>query len=190
MKYEFRQGAWSEEALTHAYCKRFDATPTFLQGDGYISNPKAEVDSTGYSYISLVSREKYTPGATITAHMSFEELAAPLLVLAKDLEEIDGVYRYGNYLEVVLWKNGLNVWDLWQEPDGTIKWVKLLGLTMPLETGKIHELTLRTTEDRFEITLNGMPISLQVKQIFSSFHMGVTGCEGPCRIYDMEITEA
>jgi len=187
MKYIFQRGAWSDETLTHAYSWRFAETPAFLQENGYIANPRGTVDNTGYSYISLMSREKYEPGAEITVHVAFEELAAPLLVLAKELDETDGVLRYGDYLEVVIWKNGLNVWDLWRQPDGTVKWVKLLGLTMPLETGKIHELKLRTSAERFEITLNGMPISLQVKQLYSSFHMGVTGCEGPCRIYDMEI---
>lgn len=187
MKYQFQKGGWSEETLTHAYSYRFAETPAFVQGDTWIENPPGTVDGSGYSYISLVSREKFRPGARITAHVAFEELAAPLLVLAKELEEADGVLRYGDYLEVVIWKNGLNVWDLWRQEDGSVKWVKLLGLTMPLETGKIHELKLRTTEGRFEIELNGMPISLQVKQLYSSFHLGVTGCEGPCRIYDMEI---
>jgi len=187
MYFDFKKDSWDGSSLTHAFSHRFKPTPEFIQEETCIANPKAPSDSTGYSYISLVTKEKVKPGTKITVHCDFEEAAAPLIVLAKDLEDADGVKRYADCQEIVLWKNGLNVWDIWREADGSIKWVKLLGITTPLEAGKIHALSVEIKADRYEITLNDMKISLQVRNIFPEFHLGLTGCEGSCRFYDMTI---
>ena len=32
-----------------------------------------------------------------------------------------------------------------------------------------------------------MKINLRIEDLFPSFYMGITGCEGSCRFYDMKI---
>lgn len=189
MKFDFRKDAWTMEGLVPAYSARFTATPQFLQREDCIENPPEATSNDGYSYISLVTKEKVEPSVKLTTHCSFEGVAAPLIVLAKDLYGENGVLRYNNYLEVVIWKNGLNVWDLWNQEDGTMKWHKVLGIETPLEEGAVHALTVEITEDRFLITLNDMKINLLERRIYPAFHLGITGCEGVCRFYDLEIEE-
>ena len=108
-------------------------------------------------------------------------------MLPKNLIEKDGILYYGDYLEVVLWKNGVNVWNLWMDEAGDVKIRNLLSLKTPVEAGKIHDFGLEIQKDRFIVTLNGQRLSLYCPDIYESFHLGITGCEGPCRFYDMEI---
>ena len=187
MKFIFAKDAWTMEGLVPAYSARFTATPQFLQREDCIENPPEPTSKDGYSYISLLTKEKVKPSVRLKTRCYFEGAAAPLIVLARELYEENGVMRYNNYLEVVLYKNGINVWDLWSQEDGTVKWHKVLGVATELQEGVIYELEMRITEDRFFITLGGMEINLLMPRIYPDFHLGITGCEGVCRFYDMTI---
>ena len=187
MQWNFAKGAWDSQLLTHAACYRFPQAPIFHQDDDCIRSGEDPTMADGYDYVTLLTREKLTPGVKLTTHVTFEGLAAPLVVLAKDLYEEDGVMRYGDYLETVIWKNGLNVWELWQQEPRVVQWHRLLGLDFSLDGSQMHELSVEVQPDRFEITLDGHGISLLCKAIFPSFHFGITGCEGTCRFYDMKI---
>lgn len=187
MKYVFQKGAWSMENLVHAGSVRFPPMPDFIQQEGYIENQMTSASQDGYAYISLVTKEKMQLGVQISTRCAFEKRAAPLLVLPKNLIEKDGKLYYEDYLEVVLWKNGINVWNLWKGEDGTVQIRNLLQLEQPVEADVIHELTVKIRKDRFTISLDGNRVSLYCDAIFDSFHLGITGCEGPCRFYDMEI---
>ena len=188
MKYDFHREKWSMEGLTHAFSIRFDPMPEFDQQEDHIANAVTPVSRDGYAYVSLVTKEKLTPNVKISTRCAFEEAAAPLFVLPKNLIEKDGILYYGDYLEVVLWKNGVNVWNLWMDETGKVQIRNLLSLKTPVEAGKIHDFGLEIQKDRFIVTLNGQRLSLYCPVIYESFHLGITGCEGPCRFYDMEIT--
>lgn len=190
MNLNFLKDAWRMDGLTYAYSSRFPATPEFTQLEDCIENPPATENDDGYSYISLVTDSKLTPGITLSTCCSFDGTAAPLVVLAKELNEKDGVRRYSDYLEVVLYKGGVNVWKLWKQPDGTVTWHKLLGINMPMEEEKRHCLTVKIGKESFDITVDGMNWYLRCEDIYPEFHLGITGCEGKCRFYGLEITEA
>ena len=115
MHIAFQKNAWDESAVTHAYTYRFPYTNRFIQHEDAIENGANPEMADGFDYLSIMSREAFPTGTRITTHCSFSGNAAPLLIFsdALDLCE-DGVYRYGNYFEVVLYKSGLNVWRLWR----------------------------------------------------------------------------
>ena len=187
MKYSFGRTGWSADDLAYAYTLRFAATPTFIQHDDHIENPPEPANPDGYSYISLITKEKWTPNVKLTTHCSFTDVAAPLVVLPKTLYEKDGKLYYGDYLEVVIWKNGINVWKLWLQADGSVKYHNLLKLETPLAPDVIHNFSVEIRESYFVITLDEHRVTLRCEDIFDSFHLGITGCEGPCRFYDMQI---
>ena len=188
MKYEFKKGGWSMDGLTHAFSIRFDPNmPEFQQQEDYIENIPYEKMRDGYAYVSLMTKEKVMPNVKISTRCVFEELAAPLFVLPKELIEKDGRLYYGDYLEVVLWKNGINVWNLWTAEDGEVKIRNLLRMSLPVTTGEIHDFAVEIQKDRFVVTLDDHKVELYCDEIYDSFHLGITGCEGPCRFYDMEI---
>ena len=188
MKYEFKKDGWSMDGLTYAFSIRFDPNmPEFQQQEDYIENIPYEKMRDGYAYVSLVTKEKVTPNVKISTRCAFEDLAAPLFVLPKELIEKDGRLFYGDYLEVVLWKNGINVWNLWTAEDGEVKIRNLLRMSLPVTTGEIHDFAVEIKADRFVVTMDGHKVELYCDEIYDSFHLGFTGCEGPCRFYDMVI---
>ena len=188
MHISFCKDAWDESAVTHAYTYRFPYTNRFLQHEDCIENGANPEMADGFDYLSIMTREKIPLGSKITTRCSFSGSAAPLLIFsdALDLCE-DGVYRYGNYFEVVLYKNGLNVWRLWRQDDGRVTWHKRLGVTFPVSENEIHTLSTELKENYLNIALDNMCVSLRAEDLFPAFHLGITGCEGSCRIYDMAI---
>ena len=189
MRYDFSKGNWTMEGLTKAYSCRFEQDSEFIQGEEYIENPYDPEMRDGYSYISLVTKEKLKPGVKLTTRFSFFGLAAPLVVLVKELFDKNGLPSYGDYQEVVVWKNGLNVWNLWLREDKTVEYHKLLGIDASLEEGVVHTLTVEVEEEGFWITMDSQKLYIRDEHIYPEFHFGITGCEGVCRFYDMEITQ-
>ena len=125
----------------------------------------------------------------LSTRCSFEGLAAPLVVIVKDLFDKNGLPSYGDYQEVVLWKNGMNVWNLWLREDGEVEYHNLLRIQDKLEEKKIHDLTVEVQEAGFEITLDGHRLYVRDEHIYPEFYIGITGCEGVCKFFDLEITE-
>lgn len=188
MKICFQRDAWDESAVTHAYTYRFPYTNRFVQRDTCIQNGENPAMPDGFDYLSIMTREKYPLGTTITTRCSFSGDAASLLIFADALDACeDGVFRYGNYFEVVLYKNGINVWRLWRREDGEVTWHKRLGVKFPVREQETHTLCVTPSENEILIVLDEMRITLRVEDFFPAFHLGLTGCEGPCSFYDMTV---
>ena len=188
MKISFQRGCWDEAELTHAYTHRFPYTNKFIQQEDCIENPPNPAMADGFDYLSVMTRKPYPLGTRITTQCSFAGMAAPLLIFSEDLALCeDGAYRYGNYFEVVLYKNGINVGRLWRDADGAVRWHKRLGVEFPVSEGEVHTLSVQLKEGYMDIDLDGMKLSLRAEDLFREFYLGITGCEGPCRFYDMAI---
>lgn len=188
MYIRFEKNGWDETAVTHAYTYRFPDTNQFIQHDDCIENMANPAMNDGFDYLSIITRDKYPIGTKITTRCEFSGNAAPLLIFSDDLEKCeDGYYRYGNYFEVVLYKNGINVWRLWRQGDGAVTWHKRLGVEFPVAENTVHTLSATLEENYFLIDCDGMHFQLRAEDIFPCFYLGITGCEGPCRFYDMDI---
>jgi len=187
MKTDFSRGAWNTDAITYAYSYRFEETPVFVQRDDCVENQSNSKARYGYDNISILSRQAYAPGARICTRCAFEGDGAPLIVIADKLyTDPRGVVRYGDYLEVVLYKNGVNVWRMWHR-DGTVTWKKLMSVEFPVTHGDVHQLSAEVTGDRLNIEADGRKMSLLVDDLYPSFHLGINACEGINRFYDMDI---
>lgn len=190
MKYVFQAGNWSMDDLTNAFSVRFHDMPALAQQDGYLENLPTAASADGYAYAALVTKEKLSPNVKISTRCAFLDLAAPLVVLPKNLVEKDGLAFYADCIEIVIWKNGINVWKLWAVEDGTVKYHKLMGLETALAPEVIHELSVEVQAEYLVITLDDLRVDLRCEEIYDSFHLGIAGCEGPCKFYSMEIEEA
>ena len=188
MKITFSENTWDTGALCYAYSYRFEETPVFLQKADCIENRENPGATYGFDNISLLTPETYGPGTTLSMRCAFEDLGAPLLVLAPWMEtDPRGIYRYGDYIEVVLWKNGVNVWRMWMK-DGEVTWKQLLGVDFPVSGGEIHTLSVTVGTDTLEITADDRKILLAVEDLYPSFHLGLNACEGINRFYDFSVT--
>lgn len=174
-------------SMTYAYSWRFDETPVFTQGEDCIENRPDPAGPAGYEFITVLTKEKYPPGSAVSTECAFEDIAAPLIVLAKDVEEDSrGVLRYGEYIEVVLWKNGVNVWRMWMI-DGKVTWKKLMGIEFSAAETVRHRLTVETRTDGITVTADERKMHLCIPDFYDTFHAGINACEGICRFWDFSV---
>lgn len=189
MKVSFKKDLWSEKDLLTAYSFRFTETPLFTQEDDHIATCVNQNHREGFDNISLLTPIRFTYGAKATLRCAFEGLGCPEIILVPEMEQCeDGAIRYGACFEVVLWKSGINVWRHYREKEKCF-WHKRLGMTFSNEENKMHELSLLVKEQELEITLNGQKTTLRTEDIPERFYLGVTGCEGIVRLYDLCIEE-
>ena len=189
MNIRFSRDAWSQDDLAYAYSYRFTDRPVFTQFDDHIEN-KADPDGPGgYEYISVLTPKKYGTGTTVSTRVSFEGDGAPLIVLADNLyPDPDGTLRFGDYLEIVLYKNGINVWRMWYR-DGKVSWKKLMGVQYPVTAGEMHTLTVTAGAEGLTIAADDRTMSVWIPDMYPTFHAGINACEGINRFYEMEILE-
>ncbi len=187
MNIHFSRNAWSSDDLVYAYSYRFTDRPVFTQFDDHIENKPDPDGPGGYEYISILTPRQYGIGISVSTHVSFEGDGAPLIVLADKLyREPDGTLRFGEYIEVVLYKNGINVWRMWYR-DGKVTWKKLMGVQFPVTTGDLHTLTVTVGGEGLTIAADDRTMSVYIPDMYRSFHAGINACEGINRFYDMTV---
>ena len=187
MKIRFAKETWNTDEITYAYSYRFDATPTFEQQEECVKNCQNPEAVYGFDNISLLTRKKYGPDAKISTRCSFEDMGAPLIVIADALyEDSHAVMKYGNYIEVVLYKGGVNVWRM-KMRDGKVTWKLLMGVSFPVSENEIHTLSVEIKSNMLAIQADDKRMSLRIENMYSMFHLGINACEGINRFYDLEI---
>ena len=187
MHLNFSRGQWSTDAVTYAYSYRFEETPTFVQHDDCVENTKCSDAVYGFDNISLLSRQTYTAGTRISTRCAFEDLGAPLIVIADKLEtDARGVRRFDNYWEVVLYKGGVNIWRM-TYANSKVTWTLDLSVEFPVTETEIHTLTVDITEQKLTVLVDERKMMLRVPDLFPTFHLGINACEGYNRFYSMDI---
>ena len=189
MIYSFKPGKWENSGLEYAYSWRFERFPRFRQeADCIENNPIPDVEND-FDYMGLMTPERYGAGTTLSVKMRFENLAAPMLLLSMD-HELDGQghIRTLEYYEIVIWKNGLNVWRHYTRERKPGHFL-VLGATFPLATEEKHRLRVDVREDRLLMNVDGHAFNLYLHDLTDTFRLGYTACEGYCRLYDMTTGE-
>lgn len=183
----FKKGEW-ENKLEYAYTSRYEAFPQFVQEKDCVVNQKNDVNNYGFDNVTLVTKEKYEEGTTVTAECSFDVMGAPLILITDGLYEENGKLRFGDYYEVVLYEDGINVWQMYME-DSTVKWNKLLGVAFKVSEKEKHTFSVKLLKQAFEITCGEEKIWLRVPDLPKSVNLGITACEGINRFYGFSVTE-
>ena len=117
---------------------------------------KFELNEYGFDNISLLTRKKYSSHAKITTRCAFEELGAPLIVITDKLYTDErSVVRYGDYLEVVLYREGVNIWRMKMQ-DKKVTWKLLMSVSFPVSEDTIHTLEVEI-EKGYEISTEPVP---------------------------------
>ena len=187
MKLTFDNLSAALSDLTYAYSYRFEETPLFSQKENCIENSKNPEATYGYDNISLLTKKSFHTPVTIRTRCAFEDLGAPLIVIADKLETDErGIQRYGNYLEVVLWKNGINVWRMFCE-NKTVTWKQLMGVDFSVSENDVHTLCVSIDANTLHIQADDRKMQLYIEDIYPSYYLGINACEGINRFYDLEI---
>jgi hypothetical protein len=70
-----------------------------------------------------------------------------------------------------------------------VEYHNLLRYRDSLEEKTVHTLTVDVLKDGFDISMDGLSMYVRDEHIYPEFYLGITGCEGLCKFYDMEITQ-
>ena len=187
-KISFGTPEWNSELIT-AYSFRFTENPKFTQKNGYITTVVNKEHPEGFDNISLLSKEKHTVGVKATLRCAFEDLGCPEIIIVPEAEDCpDGEIRYGACFEIVLWKNGVNVWRHYRD-GGRCHWHLRLGDTFNVTENDIHTLTVTVEENYIVYDVDGKQTKLRVEDLPESFYIGVTACEGIVRLYDYTVEQ-
>lgn len=189
-KISFGNKAWQQDLMT-AYSFRFTETPEFVQQADHITTAENRGHREGFDNITLLSRERYEWGVKATLRCAFDGLGCPEIIIVEKTEDCpDGATRYGACFEVVLWKNGVNVWRHYMDEAGhRCYWHKRLGLNLPVAEGAAHELQVEIIRNYIVFSVDGVGVKLRTEDLPDTFHVGVTACEGIVRLYDFEIDQ-
>lgn len=187
-KIVFTNGNW-EDKLVHAVSRRFKSMPEFKQEADCIVNGRNDDGAMGYDYITLMTKETYGPGTKVTAEVEFESYGAPLLVFSKDLtQDEDGTFRYGTFYEVVLWEEGINVWNLYML-NGKLEWELVLFEEMKIEPKTKCTFSVEIFDKYLSVAIEDRKFKVQTKELAPQVHIGITACESLNRLYSLEIEE-
>ena len=187
-KISFSNEKWKNE-LMQAYTFRYKETPDFKQEQDHITTALNYQHPEGFDNISLLVPKACTAGVKATLRCAFDDLGCPEIILVKKPEECsDGAVRYGECFEIVLWKNGVNIWRHYmEEANHRCYWHKRLGLEVPMAEKEIHELSVEVRKDDIVFSVDGISCELRTADLFDEFYIGVTACEGIVRLYDLKI---
>lgn len=187
-RFVFAKDMWLEEKVQRAYSFRFTETPAFVQEDDCIGSGVNKAHREGYDNISLLMREKYGSGVRAQITCSFEGLGCPEIIFVGETESCpDGATRYGACFEVVLYKDGVNVWRHFMDEGHRCRWHKRLGVKFPVAQGVKHTLSAEYRDNYLHVSVDEMQFALRVEDMFESFHVGLTVCEGIAKVYDMQV---
>lgn len=197
MRIQFTEGNW-ERYFNYAYTRRFSHTPEFIQEADCIVNARKS------EFTTILLKDRYAPGTRISFTTSFESYGAPLLVIVKDLERDEqGNLRFWDYQEIVLWEKGVNVWNLQKDEtnsgstpwngfsavDNGIRIDWLMSSCHPVQAGKRYTMTVELGRQLIKVWVDGHDFDLRIPGLPENVYLGITGCEGINRFYDLEILE-
>lgn len=181
-------GKWRGDEMTRCYSFRFTEAPKPLQHADCIETAVNPAHREGFDNVSFISKECYAPGVKARLCCAFEGKGCPEIILVEKPEICaDGAVRYGACIEMVLYRNGVNIWRHFMDEDHVCSWHKRLGVMYPVTENERHELTLETKENYLTFSVDGQKTTLRVEDLFEKFYVGVTLCEGIARAYEMDI---
>lgn len=188
-KIDFSNSNWKQESVIMAYTFRFTETPEFTQLEDCITTCVNQQHPEGFDNISILTTERYGVGVDVKLICAFEGWGCPEIIIVEKLEDCeDGVLRYGPCFEIVLYKNGVNIWRHFRD-DGRCHWHKRLGVEFPVSENQKHVLHVQILDKNLLVEVDNHKFELRTEDLPEKFHVGLTGCEGIARIYEMSVEE-
>lgn len=186
MKIDFSNSTW-RDTLRVAYTHRHSETPGFKQSADCIEGGANDGHVEGFDAIALLGDERFSHTASASLTCSFEDCGCAEIILVPSTDICpDGAERYGACYEVVLYKDGVNVWRHFRDNE-KCHWHKHLGVLFPVSESVRHMLTVNVADKYITVRVDAMEFSVRVDDLFEDFQFGFAVCEGIVRLYDGEI---
>lgn len=185
----FKKGSWDPSQWNYVTTARHPEVINFLQDDNFISNTFD--DNNDPQYISMLYKENKKGIFTVSTKCLFKSYGAPLIVIADEPTRLEnGVLRYNEYVEVVLYCNGINLWYI----DGKNRTIsQIVREEFPVEENIARTLTVTVDTNKYTLTIeldgekNKHIIPFDKLSKFKKFYVGITACEGINNFYNFNI---
>ena len=193
----FGKDQWQSNKWIHVKSPRWDYQGKWIQKDNHIENqvpdgatPKDLLGKVaGQTYTSMVLKEKFKGNVTISSNMEFTDRMAPLIVIAPELgENTNGIPEYREHFEIVLFDKGFNVWHHIFK-NGKPSWKKAAYSNFTLKPNTRYTLQVKLTGKMMTIAVDGHEMGYLNASLPNEFHIGITGCEGVNRFYDLSVNK-
>ncbi len=185
MNLNFAAATWKNDDTVYASSYRFSDTPEFIQCEGWVENGASPEKSFGCDNVTILSLEKFKNGTEVKTKCAFFGISAPLITIAKEICLDGGVYKYGNYFEIVIWKNGINVWRMVMNENKRVSHKLVMGIDRKFKEGVPYTLTAAVNGDMLEVTADGISARAYMGEVYEDYHIGINACEGICRFYEL-----
>lgn len=198
----FGRGKWGLSEWLLVKSPRWERVGDWDQKDECIENqvPAGVIASqmqdvyASQTYTSMVLKQRFFGGVSISSTMEFSGRMAPLIVISKELgEDNKGRAEYRGHYEIVLFDKGVNIWRHYFE-NSKPWWEKAAYGRFPLKANVRYKLEVEITPGP-----NGARVSVRVENhefgyldetLPDEFYVGITGCEGVNRFYDFEVRKS
>ncbi len=192
----FTPDGWSPADWVMVKSPRFAHFGGWVQRDDHLQN-EVPADATpaewqgkraGETYTSMVYGRRVAGNARITTTIAFTPQMAPLIVLAPELgRDAAGRPEYREHWEAVAFNQGANIWHhRWA--DGKASWTLAAYARFPLQPDTKYLFELEVKNRQLIVRLAGHEFGYRDESLPAEYHLGLTGCEGLNRFYDVTIT--
>jgi len=186
MKINFGDKTWQDQ-LSWANTYRYAESPRLSQLDDCIKGDVNKEHPEGFDNAAVMCKDKFSGEAHAALTCSFEGCGCPEVIIVPQPEtDENGILRYGACYEIVLYKDGVNVWRHFRD-DGKCHWHKHLGVLFPVEEKIKHTLDVTVKDKYITVNVDKMKLSVRCDDMFDSFQLGFAACEGVVRLYNGEI---
>ena len=186
MKINFGDKSW-QESLDFANTYRYAEAPRFTQWGDCIMGCVNKDHPEGFDNAAVMYKDKFIGEAHAALTCSFEGCGCPEVIIVPEPETDEGgVLRYGTCYEVVLYKDGVNIWRHFRD-NGKCHWYKHLGVLFHVAENEKHTLDVTVKDKYITVKVDAMEFSSYVHDMFDSFSLGFAACEGVVRLYDGEL---
>jgi hypothetical protein len=141
------------------------------------------------TFASMVLKKRFNSPAKAASTMSFDYKMAPLIFVANEIDVSVKVPLLGERYEVVLYNEGINVWEHFRQ-DGKIAYNKILFYRKTFLAKQKYQMEVAVNPNKRSITVavGESYFTVRTPLLGDSYYIGIMGCEGVNRFYDFEIT--
>lgn len=189
---KFNKDGWNDKDWIQVKSPRWDYFGTWVQESNHLRNATPagltakELESAN-TYSSMVLTHKVGGTVEISSTMSFDYRWAPLIVIADEPgKSKDGKPEYRKHTEVVLYDEGLNIWQHFYK-DNQPSYIRLAWSKLKFKPKHKYNLKVTINGKLMTVTVDGNELGCTNVDLPDDFYVGITGCEGINKFYDFKV---
>ena len=146
------------------------------------------IESDG-NHTSMVYKKKFSGDAKVSATTAFANRMAPAIVIVSKLGNADGARVFDEHIEITMWDEGVNIWRL-HTVDGKSLWELTAFSTFKLTKNTPYKLEVTKKGKVLTVKVDGHAFGYVENSLQDDYYVGITGCEGVNRFYDVAVHNA